>query len=80
MDKIKESMIEFLKKETKCKDLDGDMDLMKSGLVNSLFALQIVMFVEETFHIKLGRKDINAENFSTVNSIVALVERLGGRK
>ncbi len=80
MDKTKEIITEFLEKETKCKNLDGDMDLMKSGLVNSLFALQIVMFVEKTFHIKLGRKDISVENFSTVNRIAALVERLGKGK
>ncbi len=76
MDKTKETIIAFLEQATKCKNLDGDMDLMKSGLVNSLFALQIVMFVEKTFNIKLSRKDINAENFSTVNSIVSLVKRL----
>jgi len=80
VDNTKETIIAFLEKETKCKDLDGDMDLMKSGLVNSLFALQIVMFVEKTFHIKLSRKDISAENFRTVNNIAALVERLGEGK
>lgn len=76
MDQIKETILAFLKKETKCKNLDDDMDLMKSGMVTSLFALQIVMFVEKTFHIKLSRKDINAENFRTVNRITALVQRL----
>ncbi len=76
MNEVKEAIFSFLEKETKCKNLDGDMDLMKSGLVNSLFALQIVMFVEKTFNIKLSRKDISAANFSTVNNIAALVNRI----
>ena len=50
--------------------------MMKSGLVNSLFALEIVMFVEKTFQIKLKRKDIKPENFSTVRRIAELVRRV----
>lgn len=77
---IFQTVFTFLQEKTKCSTLNGDTDLMKSGLVNSLFALEIVMFVEKTFHIKLGRKDITAENFRTVNQIAALVERVSSAK
>lgn len=76
--KIQEELMQFLKGKNPEAELDWDTDLFKSGVVNSLFALEIVMFVEKTFSIKLKRKDIQAENFSTINRIAALVERVKG--
>lgn len=71
-----EKIIAFLQGKTSSGELTYDTELMKSGLVNSLFALEIVMFVEKTFNIKLKRKDIKPENFSTVRRIAELVRRV----
>jgi len=73
---VKETVFRFLKEKTKSDALTEETELLKSGLVNSLFALEIVVFVEQTFGVKLKRKDITAENFSSVNRIAALVDRL----
>ena len=75
-----EQILAFLQKKTKSKTLDCDTDLFKNKLVDSLFALEIVVFVENTFHIKLKHRDITADNFSSVNKIAALVERTQGSK
>lgn len=76
---IQQTVLDFLREKTGGADIAPDTELLKSGLVNSLFALEIVVFVEKTFHLKLGRKDISPENFSSAASITALVERLGGQ-
>lgn len=76
---VQQIVLDFLREKTGGADIQADTQLLKSGLVNSLFALEIVVFVEKTFGLKLGRKDISPENFASAASITALVERLGGK-
>lgn len=73
---IKEIVKTFLSSKNKNTELDDDTNLFKNGFVNSLFALEIVTFIEKTFKVKLSKSDISKENFETVNKICALVERL----
>ena len=78
MEEIKKEIYRFFEEKGKAAGLDDDVNLFKGGYVNSLFALQMVSYLEKTFSIKLGRKDISEKNFQTVNAIAALVERLKG--
>ena len=60
--------------ETKGKtDIGYDDDLFNMGIVDSLFGLQIIMFVEQTFNIKIPNKNIKLENFKTIDLIADLV-------
>ncbi len=54
--------------------VDYDTDLFKGGYVDSLFALEIVMFLEKEFGIKFKNKDISEKNFKTINSMAQVVE------
>lgn len=56
-------------------DITYDTDLFKGGYVNSLFALEVVMFLEKEFKIKIKNKDITEKNFKTVDSMAAVVEK-----
>lgn len=73
----RERIMEFFKGRSRADDLGYDTDLFKGGFVNSLFALEIVVFLEDTFKIKIKNKEINEKNFRTVDSIAAVVERAG---
>jgi methoxymalonate biosynthesis acyl carrier protein len=53
---------------------DGD-DIFARGFVNSLFAMELVMFIEKTFDITLGNNELQFDNFRTVKSMAALVAR-----
>ena len=75
---MKEQIREFLEKNKKVSGLADDEDLFKKGYVNSLFALQLVMFLESTFKIKIKNKDIKEDNFRTINNICETVSRLKG--
>lgn len=55
--------------------ITADTDLFKGGYVNSLFALEIVMYLEKEFGIKIKNKDIKEKNFKTVECIAETVER-----
>ncbi len=70
-----ERIFQFFVEQKKADGLTYDTELLKSKHINSLFALQIVMFVEKEFHIKLTRKEISTENFHSINAIAALVNR-----
>jgi len=71
----REKIMEFFKSRGKGDGLTYDTDLFKGGYVNSLFALEMVVFLEETFKIKLKNKDINEKNFRTIDSIASVVEK-----
>ncbi|ODG98562.1 D-alanyl carrier protein [Nostoc sp. KVJ20] len=56
-------------------DLQPDEDIFALGFVNSMFAMQLVLFVEQEFQIAIENEDLEFENFRTINSIVNLIER-----
>ncbi|HIT32692.1 MAG TPA: acyl carrier protein [Candidatus Enterenecus stercoripullorum] len=79
LQEIKERIYQFLTKLKKADGLEYDTELFKSKYITSLFALQIVQFIEREFRIKLGRKDITEANFHTINAMAELVQqRLNG--
>lgn len=52
-----------------------DDDLFQSGYVNSLFAVQIVMFVEATLGVPVVEGDLDIANFTTINRIDEFANR-----
>ena len=75
IEEIKNTIRVFLSKYLEESKLEDDTDLFSSGLVNSLFAMQLVLFVEKNFAIVVGNRDLDFENFTTLNAISALVYR-----
>ncbi|MFC5290396.1 acyl carrier protein [Actinokineospora guangxiensis] len=53
-----------------------DQDLFASGLVSSLFAMELVVHLEGVFGIAITGSDLKLDNFRTVESMTALVDRL----
>lgn len=51
-----------------------DDDIFERGIVNSLFAMQLVMFVEREFSIVAERQDLDIRNFCSVAALAAFVE------
>ena len=75
MTEIRSKIHAFLGKFFQNFDLQDDQDIFALGFVNSLFAMQLVLFVESEFGISVENEDLDIDNFRTVNAIVALVER-----
>lgn len=55
--------------------LQDDDNFFALGFVNSLFAMQLVMFVETEFGVAVADEDLELENFQSINAIAGLVER-----
>jgi methoxymalonate biosynthesis acyl carrier protein len=83
-DSIKEIVKRFISSSIRLPHLDDDDNLFESGIVNSLFAVQLMTFIEKTFAIEVGMDDLEIENFKSLNATTAFVVRkngrLGGRK
>jgi methoxymalonate biosynthesis acyl carrier protein len=56
-------------------DLTDDQNFFELGFINSLFAIQLVMFVESQFSLQLDDSDLDIDNFRSLNAIADLVER-----
>ena len=54
--------------------VDG-ANLIDEGIVDSFEVVNIVMELEEAFDIEIDAEDVVAENFETVDSITAMVEK-----
>jgi methoxymalonate biosynthesis acyl carrier protein len=57
-------------------EIDEAQDIFSLGFVNSLFAMELVMFIEKTFGITIPNDELRIDNFRTANSMAELVDRL----
>jgi acyl carrier protein len=55
--------------------LQDSEDVFGLGFVNSMFAMQLVLFIEKEFQITIENEDLELENFNSVNAIADLIER-----
>jgi len=56
-------------------NLADDEDIFALGFINSLFAMQLVLFVESEFGFKVEDSDLDIDNFRTLNALANLIER-----
>jgi acyl carrier protein len=56
-------------------EIENDCDLFESGIVNSLFAIELMTFLEKTFEIKVTMDDLDMDNFKTINASSEFVRR-----
>jgi methoxymalonate biosynthesis acyl carrier protein len=74
-EEIRTEIRSFLAKHIRNANIEDGDDLFTSGLVNSLFAMELVSFVEKTFKIRVANKDLNLNNFKTISAITDLIQR-----
>jgi acyl carrier protein len=53
---------------------DSD-SLLECGLIDSMGVLDLVLFLESTFSIRVADEDVVPENLGTIGGIVAYVQR-----
>ncbi|MCW6050900.1 acyl carrier protein [Lyngbya sp. CCAP 1446/10] len=70
-DQIKKFLSQFFGNH----DLQDDEDIFALGFVNSMFAMQLVLFIEKEFEVTIENEDLEFANFRSVNSMAALLER-----
>ena len=60
-------------------DLAGDASLTQQGVLDSMGVLELIMFVEERFGVKIPDEDTLPENLDSVDRIVRYVQCRSGQ-
>ena len=73
MDKLKEinNLIKYFKQQNK--KVLPDTELFKSGLLDSIDMIDLVMYLEEEYEIKIPETSLKLENFNTVKNISNII-------
>lgn len=74
---MKEKIIEILTELRPEFDFTEDVNFIEEGMLDSFDVVSLVDELEEQFGIKIDGVDILPENFSTIDSIVALLKKSG---
>jgi methoxymalonate biosynthesis acyl carrier protein len=74
---VTRDLLEFLERRTRV-PVAADVDLFGSGMVSSLFALELVVHLETAFGIEIAGPELRLDNFRTVAAMTTLVARLRG--
>ena len=75
---VKQVLRGFILDSINIRNLGDDDDLFESGIVNSLFAVQWMTFIEKKFKIEIGVDDLDIQNFKSLNAATAFVIKQNG--
>jgi methoxymalonate biosynthesis acyl carrier protein len=74
---IRAKLTEFLAARTK-QEITHDLDLFATGLVSSLFAMELLTHIEGAFKVTVPPEELRLDTFRTVDTMTALVLRIIG--
>ena len=60
-------------------EIDPQENLLSKGIVDSYGVMELVGFLEERYRISVADEDLSPENFESVASIEAFVQRKNGQ-
>lgn len=66
---FKQEIREFLEGYVAGEDFEDGDDVFALGLVSSLMAMQLVLFVEQQLGVRLDNDDLDFENFRSVDLV-----------
>jgi methoxymalonate biosynthesis acyl carrier protein len=69
-------ILDFVRNRYPQAEIDASQDIFSLGFVNSLFAMELVMYVEKTFGVTIPNDELKIDNFRTAGSMAELVGRL----
>jgi acyl carrier protein len=56
------------------KEIKSDEALISSGLIDSFSLMDLALFVEDTFGVKIEDTELNADTFDSLNQLATLIE------
>ena len=71
-------ILRFIKDRYPNAELGETDDIFAVGYVNSLFAMELVMFIEKSFEVTIPNEELRLDNFRTAQTMSELIDRLTG--
>lgn len=59
-------------------ELNDDTNIFNSGLVNSLFSMRLLCFIEDNFSIAIPDEYIDRKNFESISRMQKMIEKIVG--
>ena len=56
------------------REIRADEKLISSGLIDSFSLMDLALFVEDTYGVRIEDTELNAETFDNLDQLVALIE------
>lgn len=78
MGEYKKVVRQFFSRFFRTDELKDADDVFAGGYVNSLFAIQLIAWLEKEFKITVEDSDLELANFSTIDSIAQMLGRKRG--
>lgn len=75
-DTVSNQILDFITNRFPQSPITESEDIFSLGYINSLFAMELVMFIEKTFGFTVPNEELHIDNFRTAESMAGLVKRL----
>jgi acyl carrier protein len=56
------------------REIQADEKLITSGLIDSFSLMDLALFVEDTYGVRIEDTELNAETFDSLDQLAALIE------
>lgn len=74
---MKEKVMDILMDLRPDVDFENEAKLITNGVLESFDIMSLVAEFEDEFDVKIRPKDLVAENFNSVDAMVAMLQKLG---
>ena len=75
MDQNKAKVNEFFSRFFDTSKVSDNTDIFTGGYVNSLFAMQLIGWLEKEFGIEVDDSDLQLSNFNSLDAVIGFVGR-----
>ena len=72
---VKEIVRNFINQSINIDALGDEENLFETGLINSLFAVQLTTFLERKFGFEISPEDLDIQNLKSISATAAFVAR-----
>lgn len=72
---MKAKIREYVKNVLRDSNIKDNDSILESEIINSLFLIQLVLYLEKTFDVEIEKEDLKLENFDCINTIYEFVSR-----
>jgi acyl carrier protein len=55
--------------------IENDQSLIRGGIIDSMSLVEVGLFLEATYHIRVPDRDLTVEKMDTVDKIVAYIDQ-----
>jgi methoxymalonate biosynthesis acyl carrier protein len=75
-DTTRTQLREFVERRFAGIELTDDLDIFSLGVANSLFSMELVLFLEQLIQTRVPSEELSLDNFRTIDSMTELAGRL----